>query len=500
MSRCFLLLVDGLRPDVADARLAAGDLPHLSAMLETGGRTTAITGFPSTTSVAYLPFLTGSAPGRCDIPSIRWLDRAAYHGRWWRQRRAVRSYCGYQAPLLDHDIRGDIRTIFELVPQSVGIFTPVARGLTRDRDPARRERQLWGALAHYAQWHQPSDDAVARHLLRAAEANWRFVFAQFPAVDGYTHQSHPDSPRVRGALKKVDDVVGQLRGRLRQKGELDRSLILLVSDHGSSKVHAHLDLADWFRARGIPTLSHPIIWARKPRAAVMVAGNGSAMVYAQPGAARKQRWPVERLRKPDAFGGRGDCIAELLREPAVALLAAESQLGGIWVGSGKGEARICARGEEVVYEPFSGDPLELGGYWTGSFRESLEATWNGPFPDAAFQLVDQFRSRRAGDLLVIAREGYDFRGRFEVPEHKAGHGSLIRAHMQTPVWSNQPTPEAPLRTVDLFPAMLGWLGVAVPQGIDGEPVWAPGTGQASPDDRQEVTFPESPSRIRSSVS
>jgi hypothetical protein len=74
---------------------------------------------------------------------------------------------------------------------------------------------------------------------------------------------------------------------------------------------------------------------------------------------------------------------------------------------------------------------------------------------------------------VIARDGFDFRARFEVPEHRAGHGSLIRAHMQTPVWSNQPIPPAPLRTVDLFPAMLGWLGVTVPQGIDGEPVWLP---------------------------
>jgi hypothetical protein len=75
---------------------------------------------------------------------------------------------------------------------------------------------------------------------------------------------------------------------------------------------------------------------------------------------------------------------------------------------------------------------------------------------------------------VIAREGYDFRARFEVPEHKAGHGSLIRAHMQTPVWSSRPIPPAPLRTVDLFPAMLDWLGVPAPEGLDGELVWAPG--------------------------
>jgi Type I phosphodiesterase / nucleotide pyrophosphatase len=495
--RCFLLLVDGLRPDVAEARLAAGDLPHLSEMLSRGGRTHAITGFPSTTSVAYLPFLTGCAPGHCDIPSIRWLDRQAYRGRWWRDRAAVRSYCGYQASLLDADISPDVRTIFELVPESVGIFTPVARGLTPARDPSRLERQLWGSVAHFAQWHQPSDNAAARHLLRAAEGSSRFVFAQFPAVDGYTHQSTPDSGRVHRALRRVDATVGRLGRLLRRRGELEESLILLVSDHGASTVHTHLDLADWFRAQGVPTLAHPVIWERRPRAAVMVAGNGSAMVYARPGEPRPGRWPIERLRGPEAFGGRRDLIAALQREPAVALVAAASEIGGIWVGNANGEARVCTHGQEVVYEPFSGDPLHMGGYWCGSSRESLERSWDSPFPDAAFHLNDQFRTRRSGDLLVIAREGFDFRARFEIPEHRAGHGSLIRAHMQTPVWSSHPIPSAPMRTVDLFPAMLGWLGVAVPEGIDGEPIWLPERRRRLRS--QEARIPESSILVRSSV-
>lgn len=498
MTRCFLLLVDGLRPDVAEARLAAGDLPNLAAMLKHGGRTQAITGFPSTTSVAYLPFLTGCAPGHCDVPSIRWLDRATYRGRWWRDRSAVRSYCGYQAPLLDQDINADVRTIFELVPESIGIFTPVARGLTPERDPSRLERQVWGSLAHFVQWHQPSDDAASRHLLRAAAGNSRFVFAQFPAVDGYTHQSHADSPMVHRALTRVDATVGRLRRLLRESGQLDESLILLVSDHGASTVHTHLDLAQWFRGQGIPTLSHPIIWKRCPRAAVMVAGNGSAMVYARPGDGRRERWPVERLRRPETFGGHGDVIAALLGEPSVALVAAESQVGGIWVGSADGEARLCTQSKEIVYEPFSGDPLRLGGYWSGSSRDSLEASWNGAFPDAAFHLRDQFRSGRTGDLLVIAREGFDFRSRFEVPEHRAGHGSLIRAHMQTPVWSSQPIPPAPLRTVDLFPAMLGWLGETVPQGIDGEPVWLPQPRRRSPKPEPAAQLAATPAFIGSS--
>jgi len=453
--------------------LAAGDLPHLSTMLERGGRNRAITVFPSTTSVAYLPFLTGCTPGRCNIPSIRWLDRRSYGGRWWRDRESVRSYCGYQAPRLDGDIAPEVPTIFELEPESIGIFTPIARGLTPDRDPSRRERQFWGSLAHFALWHQPSDDAVSRHLLRAVDAGWKFVFAQFPAVDGYTHQTTPDAEPVRRALRKVDATVGAVRQRLRRRGELEQTLILVVSDHGATVVRAHLDLATWFRRRGIPTLSHPVTWERSPRAAVMVAGNGSAMIYARPGEPRESRWPVERLRQADAFGSGGDVVEALLREPAVALAAGESVDGGVWVGNARGSARLFPSANGVTYQPIDGDPLVVGGARTATMRGWLEATWDGPYPDAVFHLLDQFRAGRTGDLVVVAREGHDFRERFEVPEHKAGHGSLIRAHMQTPVWASEAVPAVPLRTVDLFPAMLDWLGLDVPDGIDGERVWLP---------------------------
>ncbi len=472
-NRCLLLLVDGLRPDVGEAMLEAGDLSNLAAMIAEGGRNRAITVFPSTTSVAYLPFLTGCTPGACNIPSIRWLDRRAYCGRWWAGRDAVRSYCGYQAPKLDADIAPDVRTIFELVPESLGIFTPVARGLTPARDPSRRERQFWGGLAHYALWHQPSDDAVSRHLLKGVDGGWRFVFAQFPAVDGYTHQTAPDAEPVRRALRKVDETVGAVRALLRQRGELETTLILVVSDHGATSVHTHLDLASWFRRQGIPTLSHPVIWERNPRAAVMVAGNGSAMVYARPGDRRDRRWPIERLRRPDAFGVAADVVSALLREPGVALAAAEMQNGGVWVASSSGSARLVSSDGQVTYSPLDGDPLAIGGARTDTQRGWLEATWNSEYPDAVFHLLDQFKADRTGDLVVVAKEGYDFRERFEVPEHKAGHGSLIRPHMQTPVWASQPVPSTALRTVDLFPAMLDWLAVEAPAGIDGEPVWLP---------------------------
>ena len=86
MKRAFLILVDGLRPDVLESELEAARLPNLARLTERGARTRAVSVFPTTTSVAYLPFLTGCFPGTCNIPTIRWLDRAAYGGRWWTDR------------------------------------------------------------------------------------------------------------------------------------------------------------------------------------------------------------------------------------------------------------------------------------------------------------------------------------------------------------------------------------------------------------------------------
>ncbi len=460
---------------MAEEQLQRGNLPALAALTEGGARARAITVFPSTTSVAYLPFLTGCLPGRCNIPSIRWMDRAAYGGRWWRERDALRSYCGYQAGMLDGDIRPEVQTIFQLVPESLGLFTMITRGLSPERDPAQGARKFWGSVSHATEWHQPGDNRVARGLLDAVQQDWRFIFAQFPAVDGYTHGDHPRGPRVLRALQRLDGTIAQVVAALRTRGELEDTLVALVSDHGASTMHTHLDLADWFRGQGVPTLSHPVTWERNPRAAVMVAGNASAGVYARPGTPRAERWPLDRLRTAEAFGTSHDVIERLVREPAVAFVAGEDGRGGITLLGREGEAALHRDGGVVRYVPRTGDPLHLGESFGGDRDAWLARSFDAPFPEAPVHLFDQFASPRAADLVVIANEGYDFRKRFERPEHKSGHGSLLRVHMQVPLWSNQPLPAAPLRTADVFPALLSWLGAEIPEGIDGRQVWRPAT-------------------------
>ncbi len=459
MKRAILLLIDGLRADVAERAIADGLLPHMAALTAPGARQRAATAFPSTTSVAYLPFLTGALPGRCNIPSIRWLDRTAYSGRWWTERDAVRSYCGWQAGHLNRDIAPDVTTIFELVPESIAIFSMITRGLDPDADRIQGARKWWGTVSHYTENHQPGDDAVAKELLAQAGGDWRFCFAQFPAVDGHTHAATPESARVLDSLQQVDRTIGELVARLTELGRLDETLIMIVSDHGAAPVHSHLDLATWFRDRGARTLAHPVLWTRDPHLAVMVAGNAQAALYASPNTPRAERHPISTLRAPGALGLPDDAIAALLGEEAIALVAGEEIGGGVRVASREGEAVLHQRGEAISYQRESGDPLQIGADTTHNHREWLARTIDGAFPDAPVALLDQFRAPRTGDLVIAAADGYDFRKAWEYPEHKSGHGSLTPAHMLTPAWCNRALPDGPLRTADLFPVLCAWLGV-----------------------------------------
>jgi len=80
--RCFIILIDGARPDVMNDLVQRGDMPNLAQhFVEPYGFHTAISCFPSTTGPAYMPFLTGCFPGTVNVPGIRWLDKSMVNGR-----------------------------------------------------------------------------------------------------------------------------------------------------------------------------------------------------------------------------------------------------------------------------------------------------------------------------------------------------------------------------------------------------------------------------------
>src|SRR5437667_6429897 len=149
LSRAVLVLIDGARVDVLRDLLRRGDLPNLARwVIEPGGLRTGTTVFPSTTGVAYIPFLFGRYPGSVDIPGIRWLDRRGAGGGWREQWRAARSSCGVQGGWLNTDIVAT-PSIFDLVPESIAICTPLTRGLQAGGNRCSLRRVVLGSVAEH---------------------------------------------------------------------------------------------------------------------------------------------------------------------------------------------------------------------------------------------------------------------------------------------------------------------------------------------------------------
>ncbi len=462
-ARAVLVLIDGARADVLRELLGRGDLPNLARwVIEPGGLGVGTTVFPSTTGVAYIPFLFGRFPGSVGIPGIRWLNRRGAAGGWREQWRAARSYCGVQGGWLNRDI-APAPSLFDLVPDSIAICTPLTRGLAAGANRIPTRRVVLGAAAHYIGTYPALDRAVARVWLEAADEPWRFLFVVFPGVDGISHLKDPLHPAVLESYRLVDRALGDFVARLRQRGE-ELPAFFVVSDHGMTVMRDHSDVAVQLERDGIRTLRHPMhVWRRHARAATMVSGNASVQVYFDPRSGRDR--PLTESEIP------GDVLDRFLALPAVRLAACRSDTGGVIVRTRTGRARLTDASGLVRYAPQNGDPLGLGGYAELDDRELLARTRETDVPDAPRQLLQLFQSPRAGDLALAASPGADFRGPWEIPEHRAGHGSLIAEHMEVPIAASVALPELPMRTVDLMPTILERLDVAVPPGValDGVP-------------------------------
>jgi type I phosphodiesterase/nucleotide pyrophosphatase len=456
--RAVLVLIDGARADVLRDLLARGDLPNLSRfVIEPGSLTTGTTVFPSTTGVAYIPFLFGRYPGSVGVPGIRWLDRRGAAGNWRDQWHAARSYCGVQGGWLNRDI-APAPSLFDLVPESIAICTPLTRGLRAGGHRIPLRRALLGAAAHYVGTYPALDRAVASAWLDAASESWRFMFVVFPGVDGISHLKDPRHPAVLESYRLVDRALGAFIARVKQRGE-PLPLLFVVSDHGMTVMREHHDTATFLEDIGVPTLRHPVhVWRRGARAATMVSGNASVQLYFEPRSG--QQTPRTESEIPVSI------LERLVASPTVRLAACRADGGGILVRTKMARARLTAESGSIRYEPEDGDPLGLGGCLELDDREMLARTRATDVPDAPRQLLQLFETSRAGDLVLAAAPGADFRGPWEIPEHRAGHGSLIAEHMEVPIAASVALPDVPIRTVDLMPTILERLGVRVPSGVE----------------------------------
>ncbi len=459
-----VLVADGARPDAFAGPLDR--FPALRALRDDGGLHEITSVFPSVTGPAYTPFLLGRFPGPVGLPGLRWYDHARTACGWPDR---ARSYVGWEMGKLDADLDPQSPTIFELVPRSVAAFSVITRGLARDariggltaRSAAR------AAITHFRgraeAWLNVDREVATQVVRRMRDERPDYLFAALTGVDKASHARGHDDALAHDALAIVDDTVARLRADAEAGGYWSSTHLWLVSDHGHSSVHTHDDLVGAVAAHGHRTVAHPWSAGIASDVAVMVSGNAMAHLYVELERRERAGWSV--------LAPRWRALADaLLTRPSVDLLLLPLGTDGCEVCSARrGRAVIERDGSRIRYRRLgTGDPLAMGRDFEGGTSEAYEATRGTDYPDSLVQIAALAGSSRAGDLILSAAPGHDFRSRYEPIPHRSAHGALHRDHMLVPLLANRPPARAPRRTTDLFASSLAALGVAPPPGLDGQ--------------------------------
>ena len=458
-----VLVADGARLDAFQGDLS--ELPALRRLRDEGGLHPITSVFPSVTGPAYTPFLLGRFPGPIGIPGIRWYDRARNACGWPDHSR---SYVGFQMTRFNDDLDPRAPTIFELVPNSIGALSVVTRGLA----PSRRYGTLTPrsilrvAVTHFRgqaeRWLDVDREALEIIARRVRDDRPDYVFAALAGVDKASHARGHDSALVREALRIVDATVARLRADAEAGGWWDNMHLWIASDHGHSAVHSHDDLAGCIAATGLRTVAHPWSVGIAPDAAVMVSGNAMAHVYVELQHRERPWWP--------RLATRWDSLADLLlaRDSVDLLLLPHSESRCEIRSASRGVAFVSRIGDSYRYERTTGDPLKYLADLRGSADETHDATRDTDYPDAIVQILSLASSMRAGDIILSATPGWDFRARYEPIPHRSAHGALHRDHMVVPLLTNRPLASMPRRTTDIFASALAALGIPAPPTLDGE--------------------------------
>ncbi len=467
--RTLFYLVDGAHSEIMPELINQGLLPNIKKIIDEGTYRKATTCFPSTTGPAYLPFLTGHFPGTMDITGIRWFDKKEFKRTRWN-KNAMRSYCGPEAAWFNTDMPTDKATLFELMGESYNLYNMITRNVPDEYDLGKKGKGLLYTRAHFWKRHHPIDLQGHQRIMEMLHSgkDFDFLFAVFPSVDWDSHYHHVRDPRTIEAYKIVDNSLGEVRELLEKKGWWEDTLFIMTSDHGLTPTTEHLDLGDWMTNQGLKSVYYPTIWKSNPKSAVMISGNSFGSIHLL------NHEGDNVLREREIHTAMGESrLDSLTKEKAVdfAIYRGDEEQSYV-VHNVDGKAVIRVKEDTFSYHPESADPLMLGNDLKAEgHREALEITFNSEYPDALYQIHQLFRSRRAGDIVVSARVGYDLRDFWEYPEHLGSHGSLHRSHMHVPLIYNQKgwhTHAA--RTADLFNSILKWKGI-IPKSSEGEALY-----------------------------
>jgi Type I phosphodiesterase / nucleotide pyrophosphatase len=436
-TKVIVAVVDGLTPSMLDAAIERGSAPTLAALAERGRHGRAVSVFPSLTPVCLSSLATGAFPDVHEIPHLVWYSRR--EGRlveYGSSFGAVRA-AGIGQALRDTMVNMNAEhlgrravTLFEAL-EDAGLVTATVnftayRGRVEHRSPVpllgtvRGPRRFFfynvfesdetGAPLSWRNRSRGSIDGYATAVGRWLVTRDGFDFLLFYLSD-YDWASHAQGPDAAfDVLARCDASIGALAEAAGGLDELlDRYAVVVVADHGQSRVRSVTRLEDRFS--GVP-------------GTLVTASNRAGQVYRLDGCTH------------DAAG-----LALLLDgDPAVEVSLRR-----------EGDEAVARRErEELRFSP-ADDAWVLSG----------DATILG-YPDGLRRAWTALANPNSGDLLISPAEGVEFTdlaGNGHL--HGGSHGSLVAADSEVPVITVGIEGEVD-SIVDIASLVLGHFGVPPP--------------------------------------
>ncbi len=236
-----LYIVDALHPELFRQMIDNGELPNIKKYLFDRGAMGEdfVSVFPSITLPSVTSIMTGKYPGSHAIPAFQWFDRENF---------MYRSYIGAEIWRFDSDLSKNTKRIFDYFEEDDSSSFGIVAGSTTGTDDSLLFTSLnpLHKLAPFT--HLMLKDLLAKVGIGDGIPHMMALYEWGVILRSYKNEMHSDT--VKDVMRKVDKHFGGLISAYEKRGILDKTYLVLLSDHGLYPVKQHFYIDNALKEAG----------------------------------------------------------------------------------------------------------------------------------------------------------------------------------------------------------------------------------------------------------